>query len=780
MELTAGEPGMFRKSAIVLALLLLSLSYRLYALGLGEIEMHSALNQPMSADISLISATGVDLSGVKISLASRAAHEYLGLSRVKILSDFSFAITEDSRGTPIIHISSTELVQEPYLEFLLEMHWQSGQMVREYTVLVDPPVTMQARPAVPVAPVARTPQPAPVIAEPIRQIRPAPAPGSVRPAYVPAPVKKQAVQHYGPVRRDDTLWSLAKNLRPSADIGIEQMMIALQRANPDAFADNNINNLHAGVTLKVPDRDAILALTRGQARAEARRQYREWHDKRNAAKTVAKQPVAEMPVREEEMPVQQDEAVVETEAQLKLTPPEGEMVAGSASGSEAGDTDSEASGDGHIRQQLVLASEEVEAGRAESEELQSRVQELEDQVQNMQRLLELKSEELAGMQNEPGNQVAEAVVSEEMPAGEEQQSAEEADVEAEFAAGEDSPVTEPRSIVDRLMDNPVLAGLGVLIAMLLGGFLWGSMRKHRSQGLFDDEMTLDKHLTKAGGDEASSAGLSISDPGKFDEGSPDEMESHASDDVNDPVTEADVYLAYGRIQQAEDVLQAALQDDPENVAIRSKLLRVYHAAGNATAFNSAAGEFRELIADDDGQWQRIAVLGNELSPGNELYRSETETPVEQDNVVEFEMDSSEPGDASSQAGEIAEADAAVQELDMAMAMGTETVDDAVQELDMGTETVDDAVQELEMATETVETEILPESIEFTLDDEDEYENEAEGLLASADEVATKLDLARAYLDMEDPDGARSILQEVIDEGDEEQKSEAQSLISKIA
>jgi len=256
------------------------------------------------------------------------------------------------------------------------------------------------------------------------------------------------------------------------------------------------------------------------------------------------------------------------------------------------------------------------------------------------------------------------------------------------------------------------------------------------------------------------------------------MESHASDDVNDPVTEADVYLAYGRIQQAEDVLQAALQDDPENVAIRSKLLRVYHAAGNAAAFNSSAGEFRELVADDDGQWQRIAVLGNELSPGNELYRSETETPAEQDNVVDFDMDLSEPGDASPQAGEIAEADAAVQEMDMAM--GTETVDDTVQELEMGTETVDDAAQELEMATDTVETEILPESIEFTLDDEDEYENEAEGLLASADEVATKLDLARAYLDMEDPDGARSILQEVIDEGDEEQKSEAQSLISKIA
>ena len=776
-EPTAGEAGMFRKSAVVLALLLLSLSFRLYALGLGDIEMLSALNQPMSADISLISATGVDLTEVKITLASRADHERLGLSRAKILSDFSFAIVEDSRGKPFIHVSSTELVHEPYLEFLLKVVWENGRMVREYTVLVDPPVTMQARPVVPVAPVVRAPQPAPVIAKPL-------APRSVRPAYVPAPVEKKAAQHYGPVRRDETLWSLAKNLRPSADIGIEQMMIALQRANPDAFADNNINNLHAGVTLKVPDRDAILALTRGQARAEARQQYKEWRDKRNAAKPAAKKPVAEMPVLEEEIPVEEvempvleDEAVVETEAQLKLTPPEGETVAGSASGSEAGDPDSEASGKVNVGQQLVLASEEIEAGRAQSEELQSRVQELEAQVQKMQRLLELKSEELAGIQNQSGDQAVEAAVSEEMPAGEEQQPA----VEAEIVAEENSPVTVMRGIVNRLMDNPVLAGLGVLIALLLGGFLWGSIRKHRSQEIFDNEVTLDKHPSDREKDVSQSTGstLNISDPGEFDESSWGDLAAPASDDVSDPVTEADVYLAYGRIQQAEDVLQVALQDDPDNIAIRAKMLRVYHAAGNAAAFNSAAGEFRELVADDeDGQWQRIAALGNELSPGNELYRSETAVLDEQENVVEFDMDVSGPDDASPSA----EVDAAVQDSDMGAEvdvvvqdLGVE-VDAVVQDLDMSAG-VDVAVQDLDIGAETGETETLPETIEFVLDDD---EDEAEGLLAGADEVTTKLDLARAYLDMEDPEGARSILQEVIDEGDEEQKSEAQSLISKIA
>ena len=757
-ELTAGEPGMFRKSTIVLALLLLSLSFRLHALGLGEIEMQSALNQPMVADISLISATGVDLAKVKVTLASREAHERLGLTRAKILSDFEFAVVEDNRGKPIIHISSSELVREPYLEFLLEMVWENGQMIREYTVLVDPPVTMQAMPVVPVAPVVRTPQPAPIIAEPVKQIRPAPTPVSVSPtprsvpptqSYVPAPVEKKAAQHYGPVRRDETLWSLAKNLRPSRETGIEQMMIALQRANPDAFADNNINNLHAGVTLKVPDREAILAINARQARAEARQQYKEWSEKRNAAKAAAQQPVAEMSAPE-------TVAVVETEAQLKLTPPEGETVAGSASGSEAGDTDSEASGAENVRQQLVLASEEVEAGRAQSEELQSRVQELEAQVMKMQRLLELKSEELAGIQHQVGEELQpfeNSVDNETVTETESGVSGDPSDVEAELAAEEDLSVTGPRGIVSRLMDTPVYAGLGVLIAILFGGFLWGSMRRHSSKAMFDDEMTLDKHLADVSEDASSSTGvtLNISDPGEFDEDSPNDLEtleSPAPDDASDPVTEADVYLAYGRTQQAEDVLQAALQDDPENIAIRAKLLRVYHAAGDVEAFDSAAREFRESVTDDDGQWQRIAVLGNELSPGNELYRSAETAPDGQENVVEFDMDLSELDDMSPQDTVIEEVDAVVQDLDM--------------------------------GAETGETEALPESIEFTLDDEDEDEMEGEGLLANTDEVATKLDLARAYLDMEDPDGARSILQEVIDEGNEEQQSEAQSLISNIA
>ena len=456
-----------------------------------------------------------------------------------------------------------------------------------------------------------------------------------------------------------------------------------------------------------------------------------------------------------------------TEAQLKLTPPEGDPGAGSATSSgEAGEQGSQSAGDDAIRRQLALAAEEIEAGKAKANELQSRVLELEATIKRMERLLELKSDPLASLQNNAGNQAAEtAVIDEvEVPADEAEQSAatgsdeemaaatETMDVvEEEDAAPEDmaaveageqeSPVSETGGIVNRLMDNPVLAGLGVLVAMLLGGFLWGATRQRKSQGMFDDEQTLDKQLATAGevASKPDKPAFTVSDPGTFAEDKRDALQEASSEVANDPVTEADVYLAYGRVHQAEDVLQAALKEDPDNIAIRAKLLEVFHAAGNVAAFNIAASEYRELAPEDDGQWSSIAAMGYELSPGHELYSSAKQLAGES---VDFDMDLSGLDDVSSPTSTVEDAD------DLALTMNAETGEAAG-------------------------------SLEFSLDDAGEDEAQGEGLLASTDEVATKLDLARAYLDMEDPEGARSILQEVIEEGSAEQKSEAESLISNI-
>ena len=726
---------MFRKSALSAALFLITATSNLHALGLGEIDMQSALNQPMDAVIELTAAGSTDLSKVKITLASQAAHQRVGLSRSRILNEFDFNVEKDRQGNTVVRITSHGAVHEPFLEFLLELTWPNGHLLREYTVLVDPPITMPATPARPVAPVSQTPA-ATTTAQPLTsQTRSRPAAATVRTS---APVTAtSSADSYGPIRRNDTLWSIAERLRPDNGISMHQMMLALQRKNPQAFADNNINNLKAGATLSVPSRDEILSVSAADAYRETTQQYAEWEE--GTQSTDQGMPTPEVPaVTETDVT---PESAVSTESRLQLMAPEDDAVEGSATSGDPAEATGDASqpSTALLNQQLALAAEEAETSKAQSTELRSQVSELEEQVETMSRLLELKDDELAGMQQKlAADATAEAVepVSEEAEPAILDETAEEAT--AEETSTEVQAMTEendgPRGIVNKLMDNPILAGAGILVALLLGGFLWSSTRKRNHSGIFDDEMTLDKHMSAVSGDsekDSTSAVISVNalEPEQT-------LDSDPANDDSDPVTEADVYLAYGRIQQAEDVLQAALAKSPEDSAVRLKLLEVYHAAGNVAAFNREAGDFRNGVTEEDTVWLQIASMGYALSPDNDLYRAASTRSADAD--LDFDMDLA---DMESQA--------------------------ANDETDSG----------------------LPESIEFNLDDSADMlaagsdldeEDTSEGLLSTMEEVTTKLDLARAYLDMGDPDGARSILGEVMEEGNDEQKNEAEALISKLA
>jgi len=732
---------MLKQLAVIAALFFVTVSSNVHALGLGAIDMQSALNQPMKAVIDLTSASDTDLSQIKVSIASQQAHDRTGLSWTQILTDFRFSVERDSRGEAFIRVTSSDTLHEPFLEFLLELQWPKGRLLREYTVLVDPPVTMPARPAVTAAPVSQFP--APVYQSPTRQSRPVPArtstPPPVRTATAPA------ADNYGPVRRDETLWTIAKRVRPGNDISMDQMMHALLRENPHAFMNNNINRLKAGATLRIPDRNTIKSIAANEARAETNRQAREWQDAQGVSdpENEPAAPVQEELVQEEPAQEEAVETVVATESHLQLTAPEDEAIEGLATASSGDPEAADGQSPAEMGKQLALASEEAEASKAQSEELQSRVTELEEQIETMKRLLVLKDDALAGMQEQVTSELTTDtdVVEADEPESMTTAAAEEIDeplaeevAEAEVAT---DPVTVPRGIVNKLMDNPVLAGLGVLVALLLGGFLWASTRRKGHQGIFDDEMTLEKHMASE---------VTMTDGQQqvvdFDAELPEEevapIEGH---DDSDPVTEADVYLAYGRIQQAEDVIQAALEKAPEDVELRIKLLEVYHAGGNIAAFDREASNFRGSVAGEDSQWLRVAAMGYALSPENELYGT-VESDQEKSGEKDFDMD-------------LSGMDHPVESNDSAEHTNAEVIDFG-----------------------------LPESIEFTLDDvngtlEDE-EDASEGMLNITDEVATKLDLARAYMDMGDPDGARGILDEVMGEGNDEQKLEAEGIISELA
>ncbi|MBT8116540.1 MAG: hypothetical protein KJO66_01805, partial [Gammaproteobacteria bacterium] len=364
---------MFRKSVVAAALLLVSICPQAFALGLGDIDMRSALNQPMDAVIELTSASTTNMDDIRVSLASLQDHKRVGMTKAAILADFTFTLQKDASGKTIVRVTSDALVREPYLEFLLELDWPRGRLLRQYTVLVDPPVTMPATPVAPAAPVSRSATPAPAPRAPATV---APA---RRPLAAPATVStapRSAPDSYGPVRRSETLWSIAKRLRPDESISIEQMMLALQRANPRAFEGNNINRLLEGVTLTVPSRDEITTLSRREASAESRRQYAEWKGGQDQTSTATAPATQSTGDAEDSATAATDSspaaaAAAEISTRLQLTAPEEDAVSGAAA---PGDPLTGGAGDSKDTQQrLALAAEEVAAERAQSQELQSRV-----------------------------------------------------------------------------------------------------------------------------------------------------------------------------------------------------------------------------------------------------------------------------------------------------------------------------------------------------------------------------------------------------------------------
>ncbi|MGB5258935.1 MAG: FimV/HubP family polar landmark protein [Gammaproteobacteria bacterium] len=747
---------MFRKSVVAAAMLLISVSPQVVALGLGDIDMRSALNQPMDAVIELTSATTTNLEDISVSLASLENYGRMGMTKAAIMTSFRFSVEKDASGQPVILISSDEIVREPYLEFLLELDWPRGRLLRQYTVLVDPPVTMPATAPVPAAPVSRAATPAPAIRAPT-----APATASrpvTRPVTAPATVSvapQPASNSYGPIRRSETLWSIAKRLRPDEGISIEQVMLALQRANPQAFEGNNINRLRAGVTMTVPSRDEMVSMSAREATAESRRQYAEWNaerDRTTSAAASAPQATDTATTESAEAAESADTAPVstaaaDTEARLQLTAPEEDAVTGAAlpgnplTGAAEADVE-------EMQQRLALAAEEVAAEQAQSQELQSRVGELEDQVTTMKRLLELKDDELARLQQSVTVDDAAAVPATESPLAEQAEGVvgEAAVAEAEPVAAEvvpPAPATlvetvkayamglpgQVTGLVKRLMDNPLYAGLGALVVLLFGGIIWASRRSRSDDDTLDDALTMKHQLASVSGHEsfAPEPQVAVEEPYISDS----EPAPVVDDDIeSDPVTEADVYLAYGRIQQAEDVLLAALQSHPENAEARMKLLEVYHSGGNAAAFDQAAAAFHEMFGADDSRWGKVATMGLALSPHNALYGGGGPAPADE---AEFDMDLSG-----------LESDTPPSEPSATAAQDSNT-------------------------------------IEFTLDTAgSDEEDEGEGLLENVDEMTTKLDLARAYIDMDDADSARSILGEVMEEGNAEQKEEAENIISKLA
>ena len=390
-----------------------------FTLGLGEIEVNSALNQKLKADIELLSATPEDTETIIVKLASRKEFTRAGLDRPYLLNDLRFK-AENIDGVPHIIVTSGSPIREPFLNFLVEIDWPNGHLLREYTVLLDPPVFMtQAastasapatqsgsdtygfRPSssgasnvVPVVTPGVTTSPRPAAGN----VAPAPQPQPASQTYIPAPyVQQQATINQPPgsyrIKTGDTAWSLASEMRPDQSITVEQMMIAMLRSNPESFINENVNGLKRGYILRVPDYDQVVSVNPEEARALVREQAALWRQYQQTH--AGGQPVSAMSADEMGQAASSDEAAGITaeqdDAYLEI------VSAGSGTSTMTSKDPTEMSAE-ELRAELALARERVETERVEKEALQQRVESLEQNLGKMQGMLSIEDDALSDVQ----------------------------------------------------------------------------------------------------------------------------------------------------------------------------------------------------------------------------------------------------------------------------------------------------------------------------------------------------------------------------------------------
>lgn len=596
------------------------------AAGLGRLTVLSALGQSLRAEIELTTVARDEAGALAAKIASAEAFRQAGIEYNPVLASMRFAV--EQRGErQIIRVTSTQPVSEPFVDMLLELSSPSGRLVREYTFLLDPP-DLRTTQAAQVAPgpvretsAVRAPQPE-VDSESVKTgtsaaRRQPQASMPVRKAVPSEPPANAQAGEYR-VRNGDSLARVANQVR--GNVSLDQMLVALFQANPDAFVGNNMNRLKAGQVLAVPSAEAVHSINASEAHAIVVAQAADFNNYRGKlagqVATAAPQKSVEskqmaggkITAKVEEKPTPANEA----KDKLKLS---NSMAGTTAGGDKAGG----------------LAEDKIAKEKALAE-ANARVKELEKNVSELQKVLELKNKSLAEQQKraEPAQAESKSVASTPVPVTKVPEPLK----PVEPAAGKPAasvpvpvksqpkpaaPQSEP-SLVDEMLDNPfVLPGLGALL-VALGGLGIYSARRKKQGNRFEDSIITDSNL-KANSLFGSTGGQSVDTNNSVFNSSFSPSVGQLDSNEVDPVAEADVYIAYGRDAQAEEILKEALRTQPDRHAVRVKLLEIYSNRKDLRAFEVLATELYGLTKGEGQDWEQAAALGSALDPNNPLYGS---------------------------------------------------------------------------------------------------------------------------------------------------------------
>lgn len=762
------------------------------ALGLGAIEVKSALNQPLDARIPLLPADEAELETLSVSLASTVAFQRAGIDRPFGLTRLRFTIVQEDK--PYVHVTTEQPVKEPFLDFLVQAEWDRGRLVREFTLLLDPPVYAGSGVAPVVAPVP--------LSSSERTVSAAAAVGQpAAPAYAAgerAVPSSAAGRDYGPVGANETLWSIANEVQPDASVSVNQVMVALLRANPEAFIDGDINRLRRGSVLQVPELNEIAAIDSTAANQEVRAQMQRWHQARATAQQRGRLQVV--------APAEPDTAADEARPEQA-----------------AADQATLAS----LQQELKGYRESSISLQAENEDLKAQVEGLKQELAHFERLLSLSVQQpIAGAEGEAEDAAAvdqtaqESATQDVEPTASEAQSA-----AAEQEAAQPTAATQPTPAVQEIKepsffdDTRNLTTLGGVAAALLG-LLYLLIRRRRSAAEADavEAMALAAEAVEAEDELSSSAEELAPEPvaaaadEEAEEEQDDEHASAVADLMDEPppegdaLSEAEVYLAYGRYDQARDLLEEGLEREPSDTALRLKLLETLALMQDEDSFITHARLLQEQVDASDESWLRAQEMGQEFLPDEPMFSGEQlesgeaqpedsafdldfdnaafQSPVAEDpQPVAADAQETEPGDDFSIDFELPGQEVAPAEAEQEQAA-------AAFEGIEGLEPVDPPLQtdagELDLADlsfgEPVAEETEDNVLDFSSPSEQGSDEQAESVvdLDELDEVGIKLNLARAYLDMGDNEGARNLIDEVLAEGSSRQREEAESLLQQLA
>ncbi len=687
-----------------------------YAAGLGRLNVQSALGQPLRAEVEVPSVGQDEAATLQVRLAPQSAFRQANLEFNPALTQLRFDLEPRGDGTYVVHVSSAQPVNEPFLDLLLELTWSTGRVLREYTVLLDPPalktapevvppVAVQAQPATPpaaAAPAEAAPAPAaaPIVTAPAPMAPPpppaaaaaptpapaAPAPMAPAPKAAPSQARAKPTPPEAPistsykVKAGDTLGRIAVENK-SSSVSLDQMLVAMLRANPNAFINNNINLVLAGKTLTLPADSDARAIDPTDAHREVIAQSADFNAYRSriAQAAAAAPPPAPTPSKgavqgKVVAKVEEKGAPPKTGDQLKIakaeaaasvaaqTADEGQMrqrmLKEEASRAEALKKTNEklakelevVSRAAALAQQQARAKADAEQLKAEAAAAKAKAEAdaakaradaaaAKAQAQADAAAAKLKAEADAAKARVDAVAAAKARADAEMAAR--------AKAAADQAARKNAPVAEPapvapiapiapptvakaepvkpappaapaggESMFDQLTSAPVLGGLGVvLLATLFGINFYRKKKLERSDEFKStvDGMRANSLFGATGGQSVDTSATSTFNSSFIPAAS--QLDSNEVD----PVAEADVYIAYGREEQAEEILKEALRLQPDRVGVRVKLLEIYSRRGDKSAFTGLAQDLHDRSGGAGEEWERAAKLGRSLDPGNTLF-----------------------------------------------------------------------------------------------------------------------------------------------------------------